>query len=118
MALVFQAIIVVMLANGINDINVMISMFAFNFCWIFVDVYQSATIANVDHSGRFASLLPGAQGLGQILGPNIAASILAAGMGYGSIFVMCALSSLTAFGIYLAMYLRLRKIIPALADAS
>lgn len=116
--LVVQAIIVVMLANGINNTNVMISMFSFNFCWIFVDVYQSATIANVDHSGRFASLLPGAQGLGQILGPNIAASILALGLGYGGIFVMCALSSLMAFGIYLGMYIRLKKILPALADAS
>jgi MFS family permease len=86
--------------------------------WIFVDVYQSATIANVDDSGRFASLLPGAQGLGQIIGPNIAASILAVGLGYRGIFVMCALASLTAFGIYLSMYIRLKKIIPALADAS
>jgi len=115
--LIAQAVIVGMLANGITNINVMISMFAFNFCWIFVDVYQSATIANIDHSGRFAALMPGAQGLGQILGPNLAASILALGLGYGSVFVMCALASLTGFAIYLFMYLRLRKIIPALADA-
>jgi len=78
--LVAQAIIVVMLAGGINNINVMISMFAFNFCWIFVDVYQSATIANIDHTGRFAALMPGAQGLGQIIGPNLAASMLALGL--------------------------------------
>ena len=116
--LVAQAIIVVMLAGGINNINVMISMFAFNFCWIFVDVYQSATIANVDHTGRFAALMPGAQGLGQIIGPNLAASMLALGLGYGSIFILCAAASLTAFAIYLYMYLRLRKTIPALADAS
>ena len=63
-------------------------------------------------------MLPGAQGLGQILGPNIAASILAAGMGYGSVFVMCALASLGAFAVYLTMYLMLRQRIPALADAS
>jgi len=116
--LVAQAIIVVMLAGGINNINVMISMFAFNFCWIFVDVYQSATIANIDHTGRFAALMPGAQGLGQIIGPNLAASMLALGLGYGSIFILCAAASLTAFAIYLYMYLRLRKTIPALADAS
>jgi len=116
--LVAQAVIVGMLANGITNINVMISMFAFNFCWIFVDVYQSATIANIDHSGRFAALMPGAQVLGQILGPNKAASILAMGLGYGSVFAMCAAASLIAFAIYLFMYLRLRKIIPALADAS
>ncbi|MEM1154157.1 MAG: hypothetical protein AAGI44_08445 [Pseudomonadota bacterium] len=107
-----------MLANGINNTNVMISMFAFNFCWIFVDVYQSATMANVDRSGRFPALMPGAQGLGQIIGPNVAASILAMGMGYGTIFVMCALASLVAFGIYLFMYVRLKQTIPALADAS
>jgi predicted MFS family arabinose efflux permease len=116
--LVAQSIIVVMLVGGINNINVMISMFAFNFCWIFVDVYQSATIANIDHTGRFAALMPGAQGLGQIIGPNLAASILALGLGYGSIFILCAAASLTAFAIYLFMYVRLRKTIPALADAS
>ena len=116
--LVFQAIIVGMLANGINNMNVMISMFAFNFCWIFVDVYQMATVANVDHSGRFAALLPGAQGIGQLIGPNLAATILAAGLGYRGVFIMCAVSSLVAMLIYLAMYLRLKKAIPALADAS
>jgi predicted MFS family arabinose efflux permease len=116
--LVYQAMIVVMLASGINNINVMISMFSFNFCWILVDVYQYATIANVDHSGRFAALVPGAQGFGQILGPNIAASILAAGLGYGAVFIMCAMASLVAFAIYLAMYLTLKQRIPALADAS
>ncbi|NIV16821.1 MAG: MFS transporter [Woeseiaceae bacterium] len=116
--LVFQAVIVAMLAGGINDTNIMISMFSFNFLWIFVDVYQMATVANVDHSGRFASLMPGAQGLGQILGPNIAASILAFGYDYGAVFVMCGIASLVAMCIYLTMYLRLRKTIPALADAS
>lgn len=116
--LVFQAVIVGMLANGINNINVMISMFSFNFCWIFVDVYQSATVANVDHSGRFLALMPGAQGLGQIVGPNLAASILAAGLGYNSVFIMCATASLVAMVVYLVMYLQLKKTIPALADAS
>ncbi|MFT5710366.1 MAG: putative MFS family arabinose efflux permease [Halioglobus sp.] len=116
--LLAQAIIVGMLAGGINNINVMISMFAFNFCWIFVDVYQSATIANLDSTGRFAALMPGAQGLGQILGPNLAATILAMGMGYSYLFILCAISSLIALAIWLFMYLRLRKQFPALADAS
>ncbi|MEX0709078.1 MAG: MFS transporter [Woeseia sp.] len=116
--LVCQALIVGMLVGGINDSNIVISMFSFNFLWVFIDVYQMATVANVDHSGRFASLMPGAQGLGQILGPNIAASILAAGLGYDAVFAMCAVASLTAMLIYLFMYLRLKKTIPALADAS
>ena len=116
--LVLQASIVGMLAAGINDTNILISMFSFNFFWIFIDVYQMSTVANVDHSGRFASLMPGAQGLGQIIGPNVAASILAAGLGYRGVFIMCAAASIVAMLIYLVMYLRLRKTIPALADAS
>ncbi len=116
--LVLQAAIVVMLAGGINNSNILISVFSFNFLWIFVDVYQMSTVANVDHSGRFAALMPGAQGLGQIIGPNIAASILAMGLGYSGVFVMCAIASLAGMSIYLFMYMRLRKAIPALADAS
>ncbi len=116
--LVVQACIVVMLAGGINNTNILISVFSFNFLWIFIDVYQMSTVANVDHSGRFAALMPGAQGLGQIVGPNLAASILAAGLGYRGVFIMCAMASLTAMLIYLFMYIRLRKTIPALADAS
>jgi MFS family permease len=116
--LICQAIIVGMLAGGINNVNIMISLFSFNFLWIFVDVYQFASVANVDHSGRFQALVPAAQGLGQILGPNIAATVLAFGFGYSGVFIMCALASLTGMLIYLSMYLRLRATFPALADAS
>jgi predicted MFS family arabinose efflux permease len=117
-ALVSMAIIVGMLAGGINDTNIVISVFSFNFLWIFVDVYQMSTIANVDHSGRFAALMPGAQGLGQILGPNLAATILAAGYGYAGVFILCAVAALTGMLIYASMYIKLRQVIPALADAS
>jgi len=116
--LIFQAGIVVMLVTGINNVNVAISMFMFNFCWIFVDIYQAATIANVDRSGRFPALIPAAQGLGNFLGPNLAASVLAFGLGYNSVFILCGAASITAMLVYLYMYLTLKKTIPALADAS
>jgi predicted MFS family arabinose efflux permease len=116
--LVFQAIIVVMLVAGITDFKIAFSMFAFNFCWIFVDIYQAATIANVDHSGRFLAMIPAAQGLGNFLGPNMAASVLAFGLGYNGVFIMCASASIIAMLVYLYMYLILKREIPALADAS
>ena len=62
--------------------------------------------------------MPGAQGLGQIVGPNIAASMLGAGLGYDAIFMMCAIAALIGMLIYLYMYIYLRKNIPALAHAS
>ena len=113
-----HAIIVGMLALGINNVNIVVSLFTFNFLWIFIDVYQMATIANIDRSGRFAALVPGAQGLGQIVGPNLAASIIALGYGYDTVFIFCAAASITAMFIYSYMYLRLRRAYPALADAS
>lgn len=113
-----HALIVGMLALGINNVNIVISLFTFNFLWIFIDVYQMATIANIDRSGRFAALVPGAQGLGQIIGPNLAASIIALGYGYDTVFMFCAAASITAMLIYTYMYVRLRRAYPALADAS
>jgi len=77
-----------------------------------------STVANVDHSGAYASLMPGAQGLGQIVGPNVAASLLGLGMGYSSVFTMCAAAAATGLLIYGTMYLWLRRSIPALAEAT
>ena len=116
--LIFQASIVFMLIFGITNTTVTVSMFAFNFCWIFVDIYQSATISNIDRSGRFVSLLPAAQGLGNAVGPAMAATVLAWGLGYNGVFIMCASASIIAMLVYLFMYLKLRRTIPALADAS
>jgi len=116
--LVFQAGIVVMLVFGITNFTVAFSMFFFNFCWIFVDIYQAAAIANVDHSGRFLAMIPAAQGLGNFLGPNIAASVLAWNFGYNGVFIICAMASIAAMLVYLYMYLMLKKTIPALADVS
>lgn len=117
-SLVAMAVIVGMLAGGINSSNIVISVFTFNFLWIFIDVYQMSTVANVDHAGSFASLMPGAQGLGQIVGPNLAASILGAGLGYSAVFMMCATAALVGMAVYGAMYVNLRRTIPALANAT
>jgi predicted MFS family arabinose efflux permease len=117
-ALIAMATVVGMLSGGIGDANIVVSVFSFNLLWVFIDVYQMASVANVDHSGRYASLIPGAQGLGQIAGPNIAASLLAAQLGYSAVFLMCATAALTGLAIYAVMYLYLRRTIPALADAS
>jgi predicted MFS family arabinose efflux permease len=117
-ALFSMAAIVGMLAFGITDTKLLISMFSFNLLWIFVDVYQMSTVANVDHSGAYASLMPGAQGLGQIVGPNLAASVLGAGLGYGKVFAFCALAAIVGLIIYGIMYVWLRRRIPALAKAT
>jgi predicted MFS family arabinose efflux permease len=107
--LLLHAATAAMLISGIDEPRFFVSLYAFNFLWIFIDVYQMGSVANLDGDGRFASLMPAAQGLGQIVGPNLAASLLALGAGYASIFLMCALASLGAFAVYALAYLRLRQ---------
>ncbi|GAB5413021.1 MAG: hypothetical protein Cons2KO_06240 [Congregibacter sp.] len=108
--LLLHAACVFLLASGIDATKFLISVYAFNFLWIFIDVYQMGSIANLDKSGRFASLIPAAQGLGQIVGPNLAASVLALGLGYGSVFVLCASASLAAFFVYGFAYFRIARL--------
>lgn len=117
-ALLAMATAVGILSQGIDTPKLIISILSFNLLWIFVDVYQMAFVANADHSGSFASLIPCAQGLGQIVGPNVAASMLSASLSYGDVFLMCASFALLGVLTYLTVYLKLRRIIPALADAS
>lgn len=117
-SLLCMAVAVGILHTGITEPKIIMSILGFNLLWIFVDVYQMASVANTDHSGAFAALIPGAQGLGQIIGPNLAASILGASLGYSGVFFLCGAAALGGLAVYIAMYLRMRRVLPALADAS
>jgi predicted MFS family arabinose efflux permease len=107
-----------MLVSDIDPPRFLISVYAFNFLWIFLDVYQMGSVANLDSSGRFASLMPASQGLGQIVGPNLAASLLGFGSGYEAVFILCGAASLAAFAVYAVAYLRLRSYLNGSAAAA
>jgi len=105
--LAMMSLMVGMLAFGITDTKLLMSVFSFNVLWIFIDVYQMSTVANVDLTGKFAALMPGAQGLGQIVGPNLAASLLGEQLGYPAVFLMCASAAVIGLAIYAVLYLKL-----------
>ncbi len=110
-ALLSMAVLVGMLSVGINKINLTISMFAFLALWTFVDVYQSSMMGYMDRSGSLVALLPSVQGFGQFVGPNIAASIIGAGLGYGTMFLVSGSMALVAMVIYggIFFYMHTRK---------
>ncbi|GIR71215.1 MAG: hypothetical protein CM15mP74_24660 [Halieaceae bacterium] len=62
----------------------------------------------VDRSGSAAAFIPGAQGLGQTVGPFAASIMLERGWGFDGVFVMCALASATALLIYTLIYFTYR----------
>ena len=111
-SLITMAVIVAMLAVGINDINLAVSLFGFMTLWTFVDVYQSAMVAHMDRSGSLVALLPSVQGFGQFIGPNIAASIVGAGLGYPIMFVVSGSMALVALVLYIAVSLYMNRRAP------
>ena len=110
-ALISMAVLVGMLAAGINKINLLISVFAFLALWTFVDVFQSSMMGYMDRSGSLVALLPSVQGFGQFIGPNIAASIIGAGLGYSTMFLVSGSMALVAMVIYggIFFYMHRRK---------
>jgi len=117
-ALITMATGVGLLSFGITEPKFLMSVFTFNLLWIFTDVYQMGSLANFDEGGRYSAYLPASQGLGQIVGPNIAASILSFNLGYESVFMMCWAAAMLAMVIYWLLHRYLRATDPELADAS
>jgi predicted MFS family arabinose efflux permease len=103
-SLLAMTLIVMMLSSGINETNIVVSLFGFMTLWTFVDVYQSAMLSHMDRSGSLVALLPSVQGFGQFIGPNIAASVLGAGLGYSTMFMVSGSMTLVAMLIYIGIF--------------
>jgi hypothetical protein len=86
--------------------------------WTFVDVYQSAMMAHMDRSGSLVALLPSVQGFGQFVGPNVSASVLGAGLGYSTMFVVSGSMALVAMIVYMGVFIYMHRRKPVLIEAT
>jgi hypothetical protein len=105
---VLMVIAVGLLAINFTAAVFVLSVAMFNFLWIFIDVYQMGGVSVADRSGSAAAFIPGAQGLGQTVGPFAASIMLELGWGFDGVFVLCAVASAGALLIYTLIYLRFR----------
>ena len=101
--------LIMMLAVGLLAVNISAAIFVFsvamfNFLWIFIDVYQMGGVSVADRSGSAAAFIPGAQGLGQTVGPFAASFMLDFGWGFSGVFILCAVSAAIAFSVYAMLY--------------
>ena len=101
---VLMVLAVGLLAFSFTAAVFVFSVAMFNFLWIFIDVYQMGGVSAVDRSGSAAAFIPGAQGLGQTVGPFAASLMLERGWGFDGVFIMCALASASALLIYTLIY--------------
>jgi hypothetical protein len=117
-SLLAMAVIVMMLSGGITNVNILVSLFSFMALWTFVDVYQSAMMAHMDRSGSLVALLPSVQGFGQFVGPNIAASIVGAGLGYSTMFMVSGSMALVAMVLYMGVFAYMHSRKPVQVEAA
>ena len=106
---VLMVISVGLLAVNFTAALFVFSVAMFNFLWIFIDVYQMGGVSVADRSGSAAAFIPGAQGLGQTVGPFAASVMLDLGWGFNGVFILCAAASATALCIYAAIYMKYRR---------
>jgi predicted MFS family arabinose efflux permease len=95
----------------------LVGLVAVNFFWSFTDIYQFGTIANIDHSGVFASRIQGAQMVGYVMSPAWAGWLLDHKLGYPRLLVLFGAYVATALAAYIVAYVVLRRTAPELADA-
>jgi len=62
-----------------------------------------------DRSGSFLALIPSVQGFGQFIGPNVAASVLSAGLGYSAVFIVSSCMALIAMLLYVGVFIIMHK---------
>ncbi len=117
-AFVLMTAILFLLAFSVTPVIYVVAATVFNFCWLFIDVFQLGTIVNIDHSGKYAALVPGAQGLTQSVSPAAAGYILSQGHGYSGVMMLCAAGTISAMIIYTIVYAKLKQIAPDIADAN
>jgi predicted MFS family arabinose efflux permease len=94
----------------------MMSVFLFFTLWTFVDIFQSGMLSHMDRTGSLVALLPCVQGFGQFVGPNISASVLDAGLGYSTMFVVSGSMTLVAMLLYFGVFFYMQRHKSALAE--
>ena len=106
---VLMVISVGLLAVDFTAALFVFSVAMFNFLWIFIDVYQMGGVSVADRSGSAAAFIPGAQGLGQTVGPFAASVMLDLGWGFNGVFILCAAAAATTLCIYAVIFVRYRR---------
>lgn len=117
-SLLCAALAVFSLALGVTKVSFITALCVFFLFWNAIDIYQLGTLGNMDHSGRFAAMVPAFQMTAAAIGPAIAAGLLEWQGSYQSVLLMAGSCTAMAMLVYVYVYLQLRSTRPDLADAA
>jgi predicted MFS family arabinose efflux permease len=85
--------------------------------WAMSAVLQMSTLSMFDVTGRFAALVPAAQGIGQSAGPFIAGFVLGLHENYAQLLALNGAFVVATMLFYAWVYLNLRRDFPSIATA-
>lgn len=106
------------LSLGVTAISYVLVLCVFFLFWNAIDIYQLGTLGNMDHSGRYAAMVPAFQMTAGALGPALAAWLLSRHGSYRAVLLMTASCTTMAALLYIYVYLQLRRTLPEVADAN
>ena len=109
-SLFFAALAIFSLSLGITTLSFIVVLCVFFFLWNAIDIYQLGTLGNMDHSGRFAAMVPAFQMTAAALGPALAAGLLAWQGNYRAVLLMAAACLFCAMLLYTYVYVRRRSV--------
>jgi predicted MFS family arabinose efflux permease len=107
-SLLFTAVAILSLSLGITTLSFIVVLCVFFFLWNAIDVYQLGTLSNIDHSGRYAAMVPAFQMTAAALGPAVAAGLLTWQANYRAVLIVAALCIFCATLLYSYVHFRQR----------
>lgn len=117
-SLLCAALAMYTLSLGVTAVSYVLVLCIFFLFWNAIDIYQLGSLANMDHSGRYAALVPAFQMTAAALGPAVSAWLFEWHGSYEAVLLMTSSLTATAMLIYFYVYFQLRRTLPDVADAS
>ncbi len=117
-SLLCAALAMYTLSLGVTTVSYLLVLCVFFLFWNAIDIYQLGTLGNMDHSGRYAAMVPAFQMTAGALGPALAAWLLHWHGSYQAVLLMAASCTTMAALLYIYVYTQLRRTLPEVADAN
>ncbi len=108
-ALAFVGAACVLLSGEVTPFIYVLGTYTYFLFWNLIDIYQLGSLSELDHSGRFAALVPAFQGVGLTLGPAGSAWLLDNGLNLSEIVLLDAATTAVAFICFLMAFSQVRR---------
>lgn len=102
-------VVVILMGLITTPVIYVAGLIGFQLLWNAADIYQLGTLSNIDRVGRYGALVPGAQGLGQTIGPAGGGFLLGQGAGYVGVMSFVGSMAIIAMTTYCIVHIKIAR---------